>query len=60
MSKKQYCISGVDQINQLVETPASKEKTEKKRYIINTAISVVSAVAAIIGAAASIIVLFKG
>ena len=53
MSKKQYCISGVDQINQ-------KEKTEKKRYIINTAISVVSAVAAIIGSAASIIVLFKG
>ncbi len=46
MSKKYY-IPGVDKINQLVETPASKEKTEKHRYIVNTAISAIAAVISI-------------
>ena len=32
MSKKQYYIPGVDAVNQLVETPASKERTEKKSF----------------------------
>lgn len=59
MSKKQYYIPGIDEINQAVETPASKEWTEKKRYIINTAISVISAVAAaVIAAIASVIACF--
>lgn len=60
LSKKRYYIQGVDQLNQLVETPASKERTEKNRYVINTIISVISAVAAIIGAVASVIVLCRG
>ena len=46
MSKKYY-LPGVDEINQLVETPASKERTESRRFWINTIISSVSAIAAI-------------
>ena len=60
LHKKKYYFQGVDQLNQLVETPASKEKTEKNRYIINTTISIISAVAAVIGAVASVIVLCRG
>lgn len=58
MSKKYY-IPGVDEIHQLVETPASKEKTERKRYIVNTAISIVGAVTGIIAAVVSILAYFK-
>lgn len=58
MSKKRYYITGIDKINQLVETPASRERTDRNRYIVNTAISIISAVAAIVAAVVSIIALF--
>lgn len=59
MSKKYY-ITGVDEIHQLVETPASKEKTERNRYIINTVVSMISAIAAVIAAIVSILAYFNG
>lgn len=55
MSKKQYYIPGVDKFTQLVETPASKEKTDKQRYVINTAISVIAAIASIVAAVVSVL-----
>ncbi len=54
MSKKYY-LPGVDEINQLVETPASKERTESRRFWINTIISSVSAIAAIVAAVVAIV-----
>lgn len=54
MSKKRYYIPGIDNINQMVETPASKERTERNRFIINTVISAVAAVAAIVSLVVSI------
>lgn len=59
MSKKRYYITGVDEIHQLVETPASKEKTEQRRFIITTVIGAVAAVASIVAATASIIACFS-
>lgn len=53
MAKKFY-IPGMDKLNQMVETPASKEKTDFKRYIVNTIISIVSAVVAIVAAVVAI------
>lgn len=50
MREKKYYVPGFDTSNQLVETPASKEKTDKERFIINTVISAISAVAAVIAA----------
>lgn len=58
MSKKYY-IPGVDEFTQLVETPTSKEKSEKHRYIINTAISIVAAVASIVAATVALLTYFK-
>lgn len=55
MRKKQYYIPGVDNFSQLVETPASKEKTDTHRYIVNTAISVVAAVASVVAAVISVV-----
>lgn len=57
MSKKSYYLPGVDDINQMVETPASKERTEKSRFVLNTAICVVSALAAVVAAVASVLAL---
>lgn len=54
MSKKLYYVQGVDELHQMVETPASKERTEFKRFIINIAISTVSAIAAIVAAVVTI------
>lgn len=58
MSKKRYYIPGVDKINQMVETPASKERTERNRFLITLIISIVSSVSSIIAAIASIIAIF--
>lgn len=55
MSKKRYYVPGLDKINELVETPASRERTEKHRFIITTVLCIVSAVAAIVAAIASIL-----
>ena len=55
MSKKMYYIPGVDEIHQMVETPASKECTDRSRFVLNTAICVVSALAAVIAAVASVL-----
>lgn len=57
MREKKYYVPGFDTLNQLVETPASKEKTDKERFIINTVISAISAVAAVVAAIVSIIAL---
>lgn len=57
MRKKQYYIPGFEELNQPVETPLSKEQTERTRFIINTAISVVAAVANIVAAIVSIVAL---
>lgn len=53
-NKKRYYIPGIDEIHQMVETPASKERTERNRFIINTIISSIAAIAAIVAAAAAI------
>ena len=58
MPKKRYYIPGVDEINQMVETPASKERTEKKRFVITLVISIIAAVASIVAAIASVISIF--
>lgn len=58
-SKKRYYIPGVDTINQLVETPASRERTDRNRFIISTVICVISAVAAIVAAVASVLALIS-
>ena len=47
MSKKRYYMPGVDEINLLVETPASKEKTDSRRFVITTLIAIIAAVFAI-------------
>ena len=60
MPKKQYYIPGVDKFSQLVETPASKEKTDTRRYIVNTAISVVAAIASIVAAVVSVVAYLGG
>lgn len=57
MRKKKYYTVKVENINQLVETPASRAQTDKERFVINTIISIVSAVAAVIAAVVSIIAL---
>lgn len=57
MSKKSYYLPWVDDINQMVETPASKERTERSRFVLNTAICVVSALAAVVAAVASVLAL---
>lgn len=54
---KDYYIPGVDDLHQLEETPQSKARTEKHRFVITTAICVVSAVAAIVAAVASVLAL---
>ena len=53
--KKKYYITGVDELNQLVETPASRERTDRNRFIINTILTAVSAIAAIVAAVAAVI-----
>lgn len=55
MSKKSYYLPGFDSVNQLVETPASKERTERNRFLINTIVSAVSAIAAIVAAVVAIL-----
>lgn len=58
MSKKRYYIPGVDQINQLVETPASKERTDKNRFILTIVFSIIAAVASVAGVVISLVALF--
>lgn len=60
MSKKLYYIPGVDELNQLVETPASRERTDRNRFIVNTVISAVSAVAAVVAAVVSVLAYIGG
>lgn len=57
--KKKYYITGVDELNQLVETPASRERTERNRFVINTILTAVSAIAAIVAAVAAVISLCR-
>lgn len=59
MHKKRYFIPGIDELNQLVETPASKERTDLRRFVINTIIAVIAAVAAIIAAVVAIMTYIK-
>lgn len=55
---KKYYIPGMDQLNQVEETPSSKRKTEQKRFIINAVIGSLSALAAIVAAVFSILAYF--
>lgn len=57
MSKKRYYIPGVDNFNQLVETPDSKERTDKRRFIVTLVFSAVAAVASVASVIISIIAL---
>lgn len=57
--KKKYYITGVDELNQLVETPASRERTDRNRFVINTILTAVSAIAAIVAAVAAVISLCR-
>lgn len=59
MFEKKYYIPGVDVINQLVETPLSKEKTEFRRFVITLVISMVSAIAAIVAATVAVMTYLK-
>ena len=52
---KLYYIPGVDELNQLIETPASRERTDRNRFIINTIISAISAVAAVAAVVAAVV-----
>lgn len=54
MSKKSYYISGFDEIHQLVETPASKERTDRNRFIITTVLASIGAVSGIVAAVVSV------
>lgn len=54
---KRYYMPGIDELNQMIETPASKERTDRNRFVLNTAICIVSAVAAIIAAVAAVLAL---
>ena len=56
---KKYYIPGVDNLNQLVETPASKAKTELNRFVITVSISAISAVAAVVAAVVTIMTAIK-
>ena len=58
--RKKYYITGIDEIHQLVETPQSKERTERRRFIINTVISVIAAVASIVATIVSLLAYFGG
>ena len=50
MSYKRYYLPGVDEIHQLVETPASKEKTDRIRFVVTVVVSVVATIASIVAA----------
>lgn len=56
-SHKRYYVQGVDELHQMVETPASREKTDRNRFIISTVICIISALAAIVAAVASVLAL---
>lgn len=55
--ERKFYMPGFDEIKQMEETPASKQKTEEWRFNINTLISAISAFAAIIAAVASVVAL---
>lgn len=59
MSKKRYFIPGVDRINQMEETPASKQRTEKQRFIITVVFSIIAAITSIIAAIFSVLSYFR-
>lgn len=50
MSYKRYYLPGVDEIHQLVETPASKEKTDRIRFVVTVVVSVAATIEAIVAA----------
>lgn len=52
--ERKFYMPGFDEINQLEETPASKQRTEEWRFNVNTLISAISAVAAVIAAIAAV------
>lgn len=59
MSKKKYYIPGSDEIKQLVETPASKERTEKRRFTITVILSIITVLTSIVAAVFSILSFFR-
>lgn len=57
---KRYYIPGIDEINQLIETPRSREKTDFRRFLITSIIAGLSAVGAIIAAVFAVLTYFCG
>lgn len=58
-NEKKYYIPELDEINQFVETPASRERTDRQRFLINTVLTTISAVAAVVAAIAAILALCR-
>lgn len=56
---KRYYIPGVDHFNQLVETPASKEKTDFRRFLLTTILTSISVLAAVVAAVAAVLTYLK-
>ena len=56
---KKYYIPGVDHINQRVETPASKERTDYRRFLLTTILTSISALAAVVAAVAAVLTYLK-
>jgi hypothetical protein len=50
VSRKRYYLPGVDEIQQLEETPASKAITERNRFIITVVVSALATVASVVAA----------
>ena len=50
LSYKRYYLPGVDETHQLVETPASKEKTDRIRFVVTVVVSVAATIASIVAA----------
>lgn len=50
MSRKRYYIQNIEGLGHMVETPESKARTEKARFIVTVVISSISALAAIAAA----------
>lgn len=57
--EKRYYVQGVDELNQFIETPASREITDTKRFYITTIISVVAAIGAVAAAIFSLLQLLR-
>jgi hypothetical protein len=56
---KRYQVENVDGLNVLVESTNSRRRTEDRRFFVTLIISIISAVAAVIGAVVSILAFIR-